>query len=175
MHLRNLQNVLIRIQEIREKINSLFPQINVKVPFVEVLKNEERKLENFSKIENKIRECSFKYNIPPSLIKAIIEVESDFNPVCVSKKGASGLMQLMPETAKGLGVRNIFDIEENIEAGVKYFKMMLERFNNSYELALAAYNAGPGAVEKYGGIPPYPETQNYVIKVMRLWEKYKNE
>jgi soluble lytic murein transglycosylase-like protein len=175
MHLKNLQNVLIRIQEIREKINSLFPSVNQEVSFQKILKNEENRKENLSLIESKIKECSLKYNVPASLIKAIIEAESNFNPDCISRKGASGLMQLMPETARGLGIKDIFDIEENIEGGVKYFRYLLEKFNNNYELALAAYNAGPGAVEKYGGIPPYSETQNYVSKVLRLWEKYRIE
>ena len=124
-------------------------------------------------IENLIEKYAQKNNLDPDFIKAVVKQESGFNPDATSKCGAMGLMQLMPQTAKGLGVVDAYDPEQNIEGGVKYLKSMLNRFNNDPKLALAAYNAGPGAVQKYGDIPPYKETQNYVKNILASYEAIK--
>ncbi|MEK5079416.1 lytic transglycosylase domain-containing protein [Solibacillus sp. FSL W7-1436] len=107
-----------------------------------------------------------KFNIPEKLITSVIKQESNFNASATSAAGASGLMQLMPATARYLGVSDRFDPAQNIMGGAKYIRQMLDQFDNNVETALAAYNAGPGNVKKYGGIPPFQETQNYVKKIM---------
>mgnify|MGYP006786055843 CR=1 FL=1 len=118
------------------------------------------------KYQAEIAAAAKKYNIPEKLITAVMKQESNFNPSAISGAGASGLMQLMPATANYLGVKDRFDPEQNIMGGAKYLRQMLNQFDNNIETALAAYNAGPGNVKKYGGIPPFQETQNYVKKVM---------
>jgi len=115
-----------------------------------------------------VQKAAVKYNLPPELITAVIRAESNFKVSAVSSAGAQGLMQLMPATAKELGVKNSFDIEQNIDGGTKYLRKMLDRFGGSVRKALAAYNAGPGTVMKYNGRVPYPETRQYVKRVLRF-------
>ena len=120
-----------------------------------------------AEINSMIEDASAKYGVDSKLIKALVQQESGFNPNAKSKAGALGLMQLMPSTAKGLGVTDPMNPKQNIEGGVKYFKSMLDRFHGNTILALAAYNAGPNAVSKYDGVPPYKETQNYVKSILK--------
>ncbi|KAF0183655.1 MAG: lytic transglycosylase [Nitrospirae bacterium] len=115
---------------------------------------------------NIVEEKAKKHDVDPKLVKSVIRAESNWNSSAVSPKGAMGLMQLMPQTAHLMGVGNAFDPEENIEGGVKYLRYLLGRFNGNLTLALAAYNAGPKAVERKGGVPGIPETVNYVQKIM---------
>jgi soluble lytic murein transglycosylase-like protein len=119
--------------------------------------------------ETLITEHSRLNGVRSDLVRAVMQVESAFNPNAISPKGAMGLMQLMPATMRQYGVRNAFNPAENVRAGVAYLRALLDRYSNNEELALAAYNAGPGAVDKYGqAIPPYRETQNYVAKINRM-------
>jgi soluble lytic murein transglycosylase-like protein len=115
-----------------------------------------------------IAAASEAHGVNPMLVRALIQVESKFRPTARSRKGAMGLMQLMPSTAREYNVRNPFEPKANIEAGIKHLRTLIDRFGSSVELALAAYNAGPGAVEKFNGVPPYRETRNYVTRILSL-------
>ncbi|HLD89056.1 MAG TPA: transglycosylase SLT domain-containing protein [Candidatus Nanoarchaeia archaeon] len=131
-------------------------------------------IENFKKynLEPIIEKASKAHNIDINLVKAIIAQESGGNPKAISSTGAQGLMQLMPDTAKGLGVADSYNPEQNIDGGTKYIKQLLDKFDGKLEFALAAYNAGPGAVEQYKAIPPYPETRTYVARVIRHYQEF---
>lgn len=120
-----------------------------------------------SAFSREIREAAERHGINPALVEAVIRIESAFNPWAVSPKGAQGLMQLMPRTAYALGVRDSFNPRQNIEGGVRHLRYLLDRYPGNIPLALAAYNAGEGAVDYYGGIPPYTETRQYVQKILQ--------
>lgn len=120
-----------------------------------------------SKYSSLIRELSSKYGVPEDLVHSIILAESNYDPNAVSHKGAIGLMQLMPETAKEYGVIDPLVPEDNIDAGIKYIKKLIDLYNGDVKLILAAYNAGPSAVEKYGGVPPFQETREYIQRVRK--------
>jgi soluble lytic murein transglycosylase len=121
-----------------------------------------------------VRSASDRYGVDPNLVSAMIKVESNFDPRAVSRKGARGLMQLMPETARELGVGDIYDPTENINGGVRHLKLLLDRFSGNQRMALAAYNAGATAVERYKGVPPFSETRKYVRLVLRYYRQYGN-
>lgn len=129
---------------------------------------------NTNAYRDEVKQLATQYQIDPALVRAVIHAESAFKVNALSNKGAQGLMQLMPGTAKDMGVINAFDARQNIEGGVKYLAWLLESFNGDIKLATAAYNAGPGAVKRYKGIPPYAETEVYVERVGILHQRYKN-
>lgn len=122
-----------------------------------------------------IRKTAHQLNLDPMLLKSVMHAESAFDPNAVSRKGASGLMQLMPDTARRYGVSSIFNPRQNVVGGARYLSDLLEQFNGDLELALAGYNAGENAVHETGGVPPYAETRHYVKKVMALYRRYRNE
>jgi hypothetical protein len=130
--------------------------------------------ENESKYDEMISYAARKHNLDPALIKAVVKAESNFNVRDISSKGARGLMQLMPDTAKGLGVKNSYEPSENINGGAKYLRYMLELFDWDLENALAAYNAGPYAVYKYNDVPPYRETKGYIKNVYNNYQNYRH-
>jgi soluble lytic murein transglycosylase-like protein len=127
------------------------------------------------KIEKVIQDMATRHGVDVNLIKAIIKAESNNNPKAVSSKGAQGLMQLMPPTARNLGVANSLDPAQNVDGGVRYLKQLMALYSGNLELSMAAYNAGPGAVERHGGIPPYRETQQYVKKIGNLYGSLRSQ
>src|ERR1700733_9059146 len=120
-------------------------------------------------IDSAIEQAAARHNVDPNLVRAVVKVESNFNPNALSRKGAMGLMQLMPSTARQLNVKNPFDPEQNVDAGVRHLKKLLESYGGDIKLTLAAYNAGAGAVARSSGVPRYAETQNYVRRITNLY------
>ncbi len=139
-----------------------------KKPEVSFLTLKREPKDTFNEI---IAAAAEKYSVDPEIIHAVVNTESYYRPNAVSAKGAQGLMQLMPETAKDLGVTNAFDPAQNVDGGTKHLKYLIEKYDGKLALALAAYNAGEGTVGKYGGIPPYSETIQYIEKIERLIEQ----
>ncbi|SDM96568.1 lytic transglycosylase domain-containing protein [Sediminibacillus halophilus] len=140
------------------------PVMPVYTPDIDYTEN--KSTNHSGSIESYIEQAAETFGVDPKLIRSVIEAESNFNANAESGAGAQGLMQLMPSTARGLGVQNAFDPLQNIMGGTKYLKQMLNRYSGNTSLALAAYNAGPGNVDKYDGIPPFQETQSYVGKIL---------
>ena len=126
-------------------------------------------LHDRSKLRQIVNQVSLEHGVDPKLVDALVRVESSYDPRAVSRKGAMGLMQLMPDTADRLDVEDPFDPEENVRAGVKEFSRLVDRYAGNLQLALAAYNAGEGAVARYRGVPPYNETRNYVSRILTLY------
>jgi soluble lytic murein transglycosylase-like protein len=173
--LPSLNTALARIAEIKANIRQNLPEPAVgSGNFATALAGASRThtASIDPKLEPLIAASASEQNLDPALLKAVIQAESGFNPFAVSRTGAQGLMQLMPGTAQALGVENAFDPIQNISGGSRYLRQLLDRFQGDETLALAAYNAGPGAVNKYGGVPPYSETQNYVQHVQQLRNRY---
>jgi soluble lytic murein transglycosylase-like protein len=129
--------------------------------------------ERYNRYNVVIREAATLYQIPEELVRAVIKVESDYDPRAVSRVGAQGLMQLMPDTAQRMQVRDILDPRENILGGVRYLRVLANMFNGNLQLTLAGYNAGESAVVKHGGIPPFDETEDYVVKVLAYYRRYR--
>ena len=124
-------------------------------------------------INEAVEQIAAQHSLPPQLLHSVIKVESNYNAWAISPKGAQGLMQLIPSTARRFGVSNVFNPLDNIQGGAKYLRYLLDLYNGNYPLALAAYNAGEGAVARFGGVPPFRETQNYLVLVRRQWEEVK--
>jgi soluble lytic murein transglycosylase-like protein len=129
--------------------------------------------ERYTRYDAFIREAATLYQIPEALVRAVIRVESDFDPRAVSPANARGLMQMIPETAERMMVTDVFDPRQNIFGGVRYLRVLANTFNGDLALTVAAYNAGEGAVMRHGGIPPYPETQDYVVRVVGYYRQYR--
>lgn len=140
---------------------------------VQAVMPRDKSVERFTRYDLWIRQAATLYQIPEELVRAVMKVESDYDPAVVSPAGATGLMQLMPETAMRMQVRDIADPRENIFGGVRFLRVLANAMNGDLALTIAGYNAGEGAVVRYGGIPPYPETQNYVTRVLYYYGRYR--
>lgn len=145
----------------------------VRLPQVQAVLPSDASPERFTRFDVHIRQAATLYQLPEALVRAVIRVESDFDPRAVSRANARGLMQLIPATAERMLVTDSFDPRQNIFGGVRYLRILANTFNGDLELTIAAYNAGEGAVMRWGGIPPYEETQHYVAKVLAYYRFYR--
>lgn len=156
-----------QLKQVNANIINQTPQTSLNTALQEIMSAQANTTAaSKSQILNVVNQVAEKHGVDEKLVQALIKQESGFNPNAKSKAGAMGLMQLMPSTAKNLGVQDPYNVVQNVEGGVKYLKSMLNKYNGNVILALAAYNAGPGAVDKYDGVPPYKETQNYVRNIL---------
>jgi soluble lytic murein transglycosylase-like protein len=142
-------------------------------PGVTPFSPQDRDVSRYTRFDEHIRQASALYQIPEQLVRAVIRVESDYDPRAVSYAGARGLMQLMPDTAERLGVKDINDPRENIFGGVRYLRLLANMFNGDLDFTIAAYNAGENAVIQHSGIPPYAQTRDYVVKVTKYYRRYR--
>ncbi len=174
LHVKNKEYNL-EIEDFEDLKNKIITEKNNENLFI-VSKIQQQKVtfnESFNEFDQVIANAAKKYQLDHALIKAIVSVESSFNPYASSPVGAKGLMQLMPATAKRFNVKNSFDAHQNIQAGAQYLSWLINKFGGNLTYALAAYNAGEGNVQKYGGVPPFKETQLYVVKVLGLYKQYR--
>lgn len=168
-----IEKVVQRINSIEQRFQQAKPAVNADQPFSQVLQNTQKTIgasPRETEIAKLVQQSALKHGVDPKLALAVATAESSLNASAISPVGAAGVMQLMPTTASSLGVKNLYDPQENIEGGIQYLKQMLSSFNGDVPKALAAYNAGPEAVKRYGGVPPYQETQQYVAKILASYE-----
>ncbi len=151
-----------------------FSNVPVDRRFVPLKKRSRKRTPRVRSYDSLIFDTAQEQRVPPALVKAVIAAESHFNPQAVSPKGAQGLMQLMPATARDLGVRDPLEARDNVRGGARYLRRLMDRYGD-LSRALAAYNAGPTAVDRYGGVPPYPETRQYVDRVLTYYRRYHGD